>query len=267
MKVRGQRECTDCGTRWSYYDTGSVECPDCGSLRSVGVESERRLHTDTPAELDLTDARRLLDAGTEQGDYDASALRKAADRAGELAGEYVRRRGFVRGGDLLGLDATYLAAQELRHAADVVGRGLDLRDDEEWYFLALLRGADADAEGSAGPETDQRAYSDEATERPPADEVPESMRAIRGLAAADAVDEYRREMADWADENAVDDAARDALETLGEHVKRVHALDGDVAPETADRLVAAARDVSRYLEDGDGDALANARDRFDRLSA
>jgi DNA-directed RNA polymerase subunit RPC12/RpoP len=31
MKIRGERECTDCGTRWSYYDTASVECPQCGS--------------------------------------------------------------------------------------------------------------------------------------------------------------------------------------------------------------------------------------------
>lgn len=260
MKVRGQRECADCGARWSYYDTGSVECPDCGSLRSVGVDDERRLHTDSPAEFDLSEARELVDA---------EPLREVADRAGELARAYVRQRGFVRGGDLLALDDTYLAAQELRHAADVVRRGLDVSDDEEWYFLELLRSADAED----GPT------------RPASDEVPASMHPIRGLAAADAAGEYRTEMSDWLDDRpatsadgaeAADDAvaetgvdpqaARDALETFETHVKRVRALEGDVEPATADLLVAAARDVGRYLQRGESDALASARDRFDRLA-
>jgi hypothetical protein len=254
MKIRGQRECKDCGERWSYYETGSVECPDCGSLRSVGVESERRLHTDGPAEFDLTEAREATETET---------LREAADRAGEIAREYVRKRGFVRGGDLLALDDTYLAATELRHAADVVGRGLQLDDDEELYFLALLRDADAEVRG------------DDADLRPSPDEVPESMHPIRGLAYADAVAEYRREMADWLADVESDDStdeprtrgpAESALETLREHVKRVQALDGDVDPGTAELLVEAARDVGRHLRDGDDDALASARERFDRLA-
>ncbi|WP_135852869.1 DUF7117 family protein [Halorussus salinus] len=268
MKVRGQRECKDCGARWSYYETGSVECPDCGSLRSVGVDDERNLHTDTPVEFDLTEVRE---------DVDARPLREIADRAGDLAGEYVRKRGFVRGGDLRPLDDAYLAAQELRHAADVVGRGLDLSDDEEWYFLALLRGADAD------PETDRDGHPTDsdrgpaADQRPAPDEVPESMHSIRGLAYADAVAEYRGDMADWVDERDAEDdesgrptwdraQARDALETLGDHVKRVQALDGDVDADTAELLVAATRDVSRYVREGDDDALVSARDRFDRLA-
>ncbi|WP_132059589.1 DUF7117 family protein [Halorussus amylolyticus] len=238
MKVRGERECNDCGTRWSYYETGSVECPSCGSLRSVGVDSERRLHTDSPVELDLTDAREAVEA---------ESLREVADRASEAARGYVRKRGFVRGGDLRALDDAYLAANELRHAADVVGRGLDVNDDEEWYFLALLRGAD---DG----------------ERPAPSEVPKTMHAIRGLAYGEAVGEYRREMADWADEEGVDSEGASALETLETHVKRVRALEGDVDPETAELLVEAARDVSRFLREDDVDALASARERFDRLA-
>jgi hypothetical protein len=46
----------------------------------------------------------------------------------------------------------------------------------------------------------------------------------------------------------------------------VQALDGDVDPETAELLVEAARDVGRHLRDGDDDALASARERFDRLA-
>jgi hypothetical protein len=45
----------------------------------------------------------------------------------------------------------------------------------------------------------------------------------------------------------------------------VQALDGDVDPETAELLVNAARDVGHYLRDGDDEALASARERFDRL--
>ena len=238
MKVRGDRECKNCGTRWSYYDTGSVECPACGSVRSVGVDSERRLHTDAPVELDLTEARRAAET---------DSLREAADLAGEAAREYVRKRGFVRGGDLLALDDTYLAAQELRHAADAVGRAMDLDDEDEWYFLALLRGADSG-------------------DSPSTAEVPDAMHPIRGLAYGDAVREYRREMADWADEEGVGSEGQSALETLGSHVKRVRALEGDVDPDTADLLVAAARDVSRFLCADDADALASARERFDRLA-
>jgi len=240
MKVRGERECKDCGTRWSYYETGSVACPACESLRSVGVDDDRRLHTDAPVDLDLTAAR----AAAED-----ESLREAADRAGELAREYVRKRGFVDAGELVALDDRYLAAAELRHAAGAIGRRMDPTDDEAWYFLALLRGADADE-----------------PERPAPDEVPASMRDVRGLAYANAVREYRREMADWLDEQEGVLRDRSVLETLGSHVKRVRALDGAIDPDDAETLVAAARDASRYLRDGDDAALASARERLDRLA-
>jgi hypothetical protein len=80
------------------------------------------------------------------------------------------------------------------------------------------------------------------------------------------VAEYRREMADWADENGVGEEGTNALETLGDHVKRVQALDGDVEPGTAERLVEAARDVGQSLREDDAEALASARERFDRLA-
>jgi uncharacterized Zn finger protein (UPF0148 family) len=239
MKVRGERECKDCGTRWSYYETGTVACPACESLRSVGVDDDRRLHTDAPAELDLTEAREAVD----------DSLREAADRAAELAREYVRKRGFVDAGELAALDDRYLAATELRHAAGTIGRRMDPDDDEEWYFLALLRGADADE-----------------PDRPAPDEVPASMRGVRGLAYANAVREYRREMADWLDEQGGESRDRSVLETLGSHVKRVRALDGEVDPDDAEWLAAAARDAGRYLREGDDEALASARERLDRLA-
>jgi len=235
MEIRGERECQDCGTRWSYYDTGSVTCPDCGSMHSVGVDEERRLHTTSPVDLDLTEARDLVDV---------KPLHRVADTAKETCRDYVRKRGFVHGGDLRELDETYLAAAELMHAADVFGRSFQPSEAEEIYFLELLRGADAD-------------------ERPDPADVPESIREARGLAAANAVREYGRDLRQWDDD--ADPAAEDALERLGDHVRRVRALGGDVAPRTADALVAVVRDIGAYRRNGDEGALATATDRLDRL--
>jgi uncharacterized Zn finger protein (UPF0148 family) len=237
MKVRGTRECQSCGTRWSYFDTGSVECPACGSLRSVGVDDDRRLHTTSPTEFDLTDARNALES---------ESLRSVAERAVETTREYLRATGFVSGGELQALSDTYLAAAELRAVADTVGRARAVDDDEEFYFLSLLRGADAG-------------------ERPTADAVPESMRDSRGLAYATAVREYRSDLRAYLDEHP-DPVARDVSETLGAHVKRVRALEGDVPVAEAESLVAIARALGRAVREDDETALAEARSRLDRLS-
>lgn len=228
MRVRGNRECQDCGARWSYYDTGSVACPDCGSVHSVGVD-ERALHTDGDAALDLTEARRAADE---------RSLPEAAERAASDCRAYVRRRGFVSGGDLLALDDTYLAARELTGVGETLRRALSWDDATELYFLSLLRGA---ADG----------------DRPAAGDVPADLRGPRGLAAADAVEAYRRDLAAWLDEHP-DPAARETLSELSVHERRIRALDGAVPPAEADRLVAAARDVGRYLGADDGDVEGSA---------
>lgn len=237
MKVRGRRECVDCGARWSYYETGSVTCPDCGSVRSRGLDDERRLHTAGPAELDLSAVRTAVDE---------RPLPEVADGAKATCLEYLRERGFVRAGELLPLDDTYLAAGELVHVADVVGRTMDLGDDEEWYLLELLGGADAG-------------------ERPAPDEVPGSLRAARGLAVVDAVEDYRSELREWLDEHPHPEAT-EPLAMLGEHGKRMRALQGDVPPAAAERLLSAVRDLSRYLRTGEEEALPTARERLDRLT-
>lgn len=237
MKIRGERECTECGTRWSYYETGSVGCPACGSLRSVGLDDERREHTDLEVEFDLTPVR---------ADVDEATLADLAERATDRASAYVRRRGFVRGGELRDLDEDYLAAMELSHVGDAVARRMRVDDREELYFLSLLR--DADRGG-----------------RPPADEVPDSLRAPRGVAYADAVDEYRRDVRTWAEDGDLTPDERSTLEILGDHVRRVRMLEGDVDPEAADRLVEAARDLGTGLRDGDEVAVERARERLERL--
>lgn len=244
MRVRGERECQDCGHRWSYFETGVVECPSCGSLRSVGTD-QRRQHTDDAVELDLTDARVRADEDLLDGLADAR----------EACRDYVRRRGFVSAGTLLDLDDTYLAAAELAHAAAFADRSLvtDLSDDEELYLLALLSGADAG-------------------DRPGPDRVPETLRAARGLAYADAVRDYRRELRAWLAERGEDEEAREVpavrgtLDGIDGVLTRHRALQGDVDPEDAERLVAAVRDVARALRDGDESALATARERVEGLT-
>jgi hypothetical protein len=236
MRIRGERECGDCGRRWSYYETGSVACPDCGSLRSTGVGG-REHHTADPAELDLSRAREL--AG---GDRWEEAIEETVERCGE----YVRRQGFLRGGELLAFDDTYLAATELRAVAREYRRGR-WTDEEEIYLLALLRGA-------------------EVGERTSVDAVPDvdAVRIARALAYSKAIGEYRREANTYLDDHP-NRAAANVLGVVAEHVKRVQALDGDVDPRTVETLVRVTKDVGRAIREGSEGALATARDRLGRL--
>ena len=235
MKIRGERECTECDTRWSYYETGSVGCPACGSLRSVGLD-ERTEHTDMESSFDLTPVR---------NEVDGTSTRELATRARQRCREYVRKRGFIRGGELRELDDSYLAARELSHVADVVARVSRLEDAEELYFLSLLADADSGV-------------------RPATEEVPRSFHGPRGLAYASAVDEYRDDIRTWVADRSTTPTERSLLESLGDHVRRVQMLDGDVEPATAESLIDATRDLADGLR-GDDDALVRAGDRLERL--
>lgn len=234
MEIRGERECRSCGRRWSYYDTGSVACPVCGSLVSVGVDDRRR-HTDAPVELDLSAHRRTADqTGV------LAALRSVPD---DLR-SYLARRGFVDAGTLRPLDDTYLAAAELREAADALDRRGALDDDQTIHALALLRGADAG-------------------DRPAPEDVPASLVSARALAYADAVLTYRGEALPVL--RGDDDAApvRRVLGRVADRAKRVRALGGDVSAAEAEALVAATRDAHAGLDDDA--ALARADERLDAL--
>ena len=296
MKVRGERECQSCGTRWSYYETGSVACPSCGDLRSVGVDA-RTAHTDTSASLDLSAHRKRF------GDAPETLPRSGTDELQSDLREYCRKRGFIDGGRLAPLGETYLAARELLEAVDCFERLRDPTDADREYLLALLAGAD---DG----------------DRPPADEVPTALREARGMAAVRAVEAYRSDALDFLDEleagtdrNGTDrndadrndadrndaesgdtesddveidetesdeDAptvtvdgenpearigpARDAFERLRDRVTRVDALGGDVPPAAADALVEAADALGEYVRTGDETALTNADDLIDDAS-
>ena len=288
MKVRGERECQSCGTRWSYYETGSVACPSCGDLRSVGVDA-RTAHTDAPVSLDLAAHRERF------GDAPGTLPRSGADELQSDLREYCRKRGFIRGGRLAALDGTYLAARELLEAVDCFERLRDPTDADREYLLALLAGAD---DG----------------ERPPTDEVPSALREARGMAAVRAVEAYRSDALDFLDELeaggkleagheqggtedaetdgsddsspvtvgesddsppvAVDGAdpgsrvppARDAFERLRDRVARVDALGGDVPPAAADALVEAADALGEYVRTGDEAAMEAANRLLDDAS-
>ena len=299
MNVRGERECRDCGSHWSYYETGSVECPDCGSLKSVGT-AERALHTDAPVSLELSTHRARF------GEARSTLPSEGVDNLKRDLREYVRRRGFIHGGELRRLDAIYLAARELLEAVDVYDRIRDPTDADREYILALL----ADAEDG---------------ERPESSTVPEAMREARGMAAARAVDEYREDLSTFLDElerpgsetdgsesnestvtvdtdptvtgstatdsTAIDSTAtnstatdstatepagnpaarttpaRGVLERLRDRTKRIEALHGDVGPETAEALIDAANSLGDYVRTGNAASLDRARDRLDETES
>ncbi|MEF8779117.1 MAG: hypothetical protein V5A46_00380 [Haloferacaceae archaeon] len=265
MKIRGERECTDCGARWSYYETGEIACPDCGSLRSVGVDDDRQRHTDATATLELDRFREAV-APAEPDHLESVRIEGFDGIADDLEStlrEYLRRRGFIRGGELLPLDDTFLAARELLEAVDLYARATDPGEVESLYVLGLLRGADGG-------------------DRPDTGDVPRSMREARGMAAALAVQAYREEVATYlsdlsrkAGENTGGGEGRstsasspDVTAVLGrvrDREKRIQALQGDVHPAEADALVSAARDLGTYLREDDLAALARAHDRLDTL--
>ncbi|SEH66022.1 hypothetical protein SAMN05192561_12321 [Halopenitus malekzadehii] len=253
MKVRGERECTSCGTQWSYYETGEVACPECGSVRSVGI-SERRRHTDSPATLELTAHRARF------GEATGALPSEGVDDLKRDLREYVRKRGFIDGGELQDLDDEVLLAHELLQAVDLVDRLPDLDGRDREYLLRLLSCAD---EG----------------DRPTPGDVPPNLHPARGLAAVEAVEAYREDLRTYLDDLAADgtdgrndgseedadrdlETAHDVLESLRDRSKRIESLQGDVDPETAETLVRAADDLGRYLRTGEPDALQGARSRL-----
>lgn len=278
MNVRGERECRDCGNRWSYYETGAIECPRCESLRSVGV-TERATHTDTPVELELNTHRTRFSETRE------TLPSEGVDELKRDLRRYVHKRGFINGGELRRLDSTYLAARELIEAVDVYDRLRDPTEFDREYLLALLAGAD---EG----------------DRPETAAVPDTMWGARGMAAARAVGEFREDALTFlhelaagenatteptgdlggdetpeasstvsvsaSGESAVDGAdriepARGVLGQIRDQAKRFEALQGDVDPDAAAALVDAANAVGDYVRTGDPEALSRAADELDGL--
>jgi len=225
MKVRGERECRACGTQWSYYDTGTIACPECGSVHSVGLD-ERTEHTDAPVTLELTGVRNRVDEDT---------TAELAAAAAERCREYTRKRGFIDGGSLRPLDETYVAAVELRHVASEIEREMRPGDAAKAYFFDLLAGADTG-------------------ERPAVETVPETLRKPFGLAMAAAVDAYQRDVRRYLDDNP-DPEGRRLSGRIRDHRKRIEALGGDVDPADSHRLLRAAGDLGKFLNGEESAAI------------
>ncbi|WP_181686203.1 DUF7117 family protein [Halorhabdus salina] len=234
MKIRGKRECQHCGVQWSYYETGSVACPDCGSQRSVGLD-DRREHTAGAESLDLQPAREALES---------EPLTAIASLGAEAAAEFVHQYGFIHAGELQPLDSVFLAATELRHVGAELARSIRIDEQAEAYVLALLAGAE---DGG----------------RPSPDEVPDSLRPARGLAAASAVEDYRRDAIRYL-EGHPDEQARRVLGVIDDHRTRIDALDGNVPPGDAEALIEATQAVGAYLRD-EVPSIDDANDWLDKL--
>jgi hypothetical protein len=231
MEVRGERECRDCGTRWSYYETRSIACPACGSVYSVG-HGDRAIHTASGSSLDLGPARAAVDD---------EPIDRVAALSAEAAREYRLGAGFVDAGELRPLDDAYLLAAELETVGRELANSLQRTDAEEVYLFRLLR----------GPESDTR---------PDPADVPAALSQARGLAMARAAGDYHRDL-----RRVLEDPGRElsaALSTIRARRKRIEALDGEVEPRTAERVVAAIRDVYAFLERDEEAALARIDERF-----
>lgn len=232
MDIRGERECADCGQRWSYYETGEITCPACGSIQSVGV-GERKTHTAGTEPLDLSSVKAKIDD---------EPLETLATEASDQCRAYIKTVGFIHAGELQPLSDQYLAACELRRVGTTLSRVLQVDDSEELYFLELLRGADTG-------------------DRPGPDAVPESLRPERGLAVAAATNAYLSDLRQSLDDR--EQSVDSVLSAITAHRKRIEALDGDVDPREAEQLVRAIRDLGSYLREDDETALARALDRLD----
>ncbi|AKH97877.1 DUF7117 family protein [Halanaeroarchaeum sulfurireducens] len=236
MRVRGERTCRNCGATWSYFETGSIRCPECDSARSTG-RGDPTLHTDRSTNLDLSGPRETAAEGN---------LDDALQDASETCLEYIHDRGFIDGGSLRALDESYVHAQELRHAATLATSRLELSDAEREYLHTLVAADPGD--------------------RLPAEAVPKQLWAARGLAVATTVREYRDEMRTYRSERDDDPRIRELIEPLREHARRIRALDGEVEPQYADDLLAAARAVGAYCRDSENETLQSARTAVEQLS-
>lgn len=230
MRIRGERACRNCGTHWSYFETGAIECPDCGSLASAG-RSEPAEHTDGAVELDLSSSRQAL------ADRPLEAV---TGDIRETCRSYLQGRGFIREGVIQPLDDAFLRAAELKQVCHALERTQTVEEECELYFLQLLR----------------------SEERPGPERVPGALQEARAAGFADALERYCRDLRRYARWNQATSEQRAAIESLEAHTRRLALLEGRVDPVQVESLVRAARDVADGLT-GNETALATGRRRLE----
>jgi hypothetical protein len=252
MEIRGQRQCSECGQEWSYFDTGQVACPACGSLKSVG-RGQRETHTDSAVELDLSNHQQALDSETD--------ITTITDDLTTTLRDYIRQRGFLNGGTLQAPDETLLSAAELLHAVDVLDRRRRPTDETRLYVTKLLAGTDD-------------GY------RPTPDSVPTSMTAARGLAYTEILSRFHQDFGKWLSEESSimsvstegTTATRDSelsvsqlRERFRTYLTRSEALQGDIPVETSEIFLTVARKLHEGAVNDDIDALEIARTELDSV--
>ncbi|MDY6780397.1 MAG: hypothetical protein SV760_07620 [Halobacteria archaeon] len=228
MEISGERECLECGSRWSYFDTREVACPDCGSLRSKSVSGTKGFDTASSGETGPEGSgrggrREPRDerAGSEEGagTKDEGDPLNLSDLVPELGADfegalseieercrsYTSRHGFVRGGELRPPEPRYVMACELKHAADILGRE-GATEDEREYVVDLIHGLNA----GDPPDPSRR---------------PESLEAAHNLAVAETVTEYALDLSKYA--RATDADVPGEVEVAREKAKRTEATEGE----------------------------------------
>ena len=128
MEIRGERECLECGSTWSYFESREVCCPECGSIKSQSMSSPRM---DNTTDIDLVDSEVL---GGLSDDLD-SALSTLEERCREYTG----KTGFVERGDLKPPSPRYVMACEVKQIAAIYDAN-QLTGDDRRYFVDLVHG-------------------------------------------------------------------------------------------------------------------------------
>ncbi|MFB6186034.1 MAG: hypothetical protein ABEI86_04100 [Halobacteriaceae archaeon] len=222
MEIKGYRECRECGHQWSYYETGNIQCPECGSIKSTGID-ERRLHTNTPVEIDITSIQSLVSN---------DEFRQAGQLAAEEARNYTIRRGFIQEGELIQCDDRIFSCHELRNLGNYINRTTSITDETEYYFIETIQ-----AVKNKG--------------RPDQQAIPMKLRSIRGLAYARTAKDYLNAVMTWVEYTDQQPPSRGVFERTKENIKRVEALDGDISVRDSERIYEIVTNLYSYCTTGE----------------
>lgn len=158
--------------------------------------------------------------------------------------EYLRNYGFISEGSLLPLEVTYVSVMELKYLTHELSNLSSPTQEIIDYWFSLLK-ADLGA-------------------RPSPDDVPRTCWAPRGLAVARVVSEYRRAIQRLS-YGSNPSMFSETLERLGDHTRRVEALDGELSPSDTEQLVVIIRALGQYRISDSESALSEAVTRLDQL--
>jgi hypothetical protein len=229
MQFTGHRRCKQCASEWSYFETGSVSCPECGAIKSTGIGGPEP-HTAQHTSLELAPYWEVTD----------EEVRIESDKIRRAVTEFLSEYGFIKGGDFLPLHDEVLAAGELRHAAYRYNTLGDPSEEVEHYLLGLLRAVMGESRPTSPPDV---------------------LKQARGRGTADILEQFLRDMRQWTQARAATELMP-IRESFRTHLHRIQALEGDVDPVVLSRLIQSARAVQQYIAREDQQSLSKARDHL-----